>query len=97
MNYSKHYKSKKSQRVKIYKIYILDLGGFFKKNYLLFNSSQLYISHMLGHFSCFDSIGSSMLNKQCEITFAQKEIRTEMADGSGSDHLHQCYSSVAQV
>lgn len=52
---------------------------------------------MLGHFSCFDSTESSMLNKQCEITFVQKKIRTKMADGSGSDRLHQFYSSAAQV
>lgn len=40
---------------------------------------------------------TSILNKQCEITFVQMKITTKMADGSGSDHLHQCYSSVAQV
>lgn len=87
-NYSKHCTSK-SQRVKIYKIYFLDLGGSFFKLYFLFNLSQLYISHVLGRFSCFDSIESSMLNKQCGITFVQKKIRTKMADGSGSDNLHQ--------
>lgn len=52
---------------------------------------------MLGHFSFFDSTERSMLNKQCEITFVQKKIRTKMADGSGSDHLHQPYSSAAQA
>lgn len=31
------------------------------------------------------------------MTFAQMKIRTKMADGFGSDHVHQCYSSVAQV
>jgi len=38
-----------------------------------------------------------MLNKQSEIMSAQIIIRTKMADGCCSDHLHQYYSSVAQV